>query len=357
MGKLKKNTKNIFTVLFFVIILLFAVYNIFLSNAKKNLSVYMYTPVKNISTVSTRTSFVTDEGVFLTGNYYHDLDTSIGLNGFQKLAYEKINGPVMIFDGYADNVLLTNFGGFITQKSNLFIFTNEDSDICTPTLIVNDCLEPVNAFYFGEKGYCVLYVNDSNELILKSLHQNSTQLCLENVLKCKYYSNGVYLILKTDGTLLKIDSKEIVKTNDSSKYIKIAENIQSFDYSPLSFGGQGEQENFVLLSKDNKVYKKQGLNASFEEICSNSKDIGIHQQKIIVLTLDGELIYFSNGAKTEMKAKNVETISVSDDIVCAYSKTDGLLFWGINKYNSFGCNTTSSQISLNSEPARQSRDG
>lgn len=321
----------------------------------ENLIVYSGEYVKCVSTLSTRTSFVTEKGVFITGNYYHDLDTSIGLSSINEHAYKKAQKPVMIFKDSADSVILTSFGGFITQNSNLYIFTIEHSKLKTPTLIANDCLEPINAFNFEEKGFCCLYINNDNTLVLKSINQNWTKCCLENVKSCKYYSNGIYIALKTDGSLWLINSMKITNLNEDSDCIKIADNIKSFAYSSLSFGGQGEQNNFVLLSQDDKVYKKYGLNAPLEDICDDAKAIGIYQQNIIVLTQDNKMECYKNDCtKIDMCAENIETFSVSDSVICAYSKTDGLLFWGENKYNSFGFKTITQKIDLISPPAEWS---
>lgn len=353
MGRIRK-FKYICIISIAALLLLCLIYNIVILTVSKDFSVYSGAPVKNISTLSTRTSFVTSNGdVYITGKYYHDLDTAVGLTDIKERAYQMAQGPVKIFQDYADDVILTSFGGFITQNSKLYIFTIEQAEFKTPELIADDCLVPVNAFNFEQKSYCCLYINNDNELILKSINENWSQKCLENVLECKYYSNGVYIVLKTDGSLwLTEDFPKISDFNEESSYINIANNIKSFAYSSLAFGGQGEQDNFVLLSKDNKVYKKYGLNAPLEEICSDAKDVGIHQQNIIILTPENKLVYFTNnGVKNQMKAENVETISVSDDIICAYSKTEGLLFWGTNKYNAFGCDTTSIKVDLNSVPA------
>lgn len=353
--KLTKKLKFFCTICVVFSLSLYLLYNTVVLFASKNFNVYSGTPVKCISTVSTRTSFVTNEGVYITGDYYHDLDTSVGLRGIKECAYKRVQTPVMIFEGYADDVILTSFGGFVTQNSKLYLFTIEHSKFKTPILIADNCLEPVNAFNFGEKGYCCLYVNNANELILKSIDQNWTQLCLENVIGCKYYSNGVYIILKANGSLWLMDAEKINNYNEVSKCTKITDNVKSFAYSSLSFGGQGEQNNFVLLSKDGKVYKKYGLNAPLEEVCDSAKDIGIYKQNIIVLTLDNKLEYYTNnGVKTKMDAENVEIFAVSDNIICAYSKTSGLLFWGENKYNSFGFKTSTPKIDLILSPAKWS---
>lgn len=345
---------NLFCVISLVLsLLIYSLYNVAVLYMSENLIVYSGEYVKCVSTLSTRTSFVTEKGVFITGDYYHDLDTSIGLSSISECAYKKIQKPVMIFKDYADGVILTSFGGFITQNSNLYIFTIEHSKFKTPTLIVNDCLEPVNAFNFEKKGFCCLYINNDNTLVLKSINQNWTKNCLENVKSCKYYSNGIYIVLKVDGSLWLIDSMKVTSLNDNFDCTKIADNIKSFAYSALAFGGEGEQNNFVLLTKDNEVYKKYGLNAPLEKVCDSAKNVGIYQQNIIALTLDNKLeCYTNDGAKIQMKADNVEIFSVSDNIVCAYSKTLGLLFWGENKYNSFGFKTSTPKIDLILSPAK-----
>ena len=355
MGRIKRIH---FAIILFIFLIVVLMYNINLYAVKKSFVKYSNSPIESISTLSTRTAFVTNEGdVYITGRYFCDLDTSIGFDGFEEHAYKKLSSPVKIFGDSADTVMLTSFGGFITQQTNLYIFTIEQSRFKTPRMISSDCIKPVNALNVEEKGYCCIYINTNNELVIKAIDGEWLDVCMENVLNCKYYSNGVYVILKTDGSLWMTSFLDINNLLDTN-YVKVADNVKSFAYSHISFGGQGIQNNFVLLAKDGTVYKKFGINANLQEICKNAKDVGIHNQKTIVITAEGNLVYFdTDDRKAIMKAENVDKFSVTDDIVCAYSQSDGLLFWGTNKYNAFGCATQSSNIALDSEPVAINQSG
>ena len=135
MGRIKRIHFAIIVFIFLIVVLMY--------------TINLYLPIESISTLSTRTAFVTNDGdVYITGRYFCDLDTSIGFDGFEEHAYKKISSPVKIFGDSADTVILTHFGGFITQQTNLYIFTIEQSEFKTPQMILSDCINTNNNIYY-----------------------------------------------------------------------------------------------------------------------------------------------------------------------------------------------------------------
>ncbi len=355
MGRVRK-TRLIAVLLIVFSLVVYLVNNLIVWNTLHSLETYSGETIKDICTLSTRTAFVTTSGkVYMMGNYYNDLYVSVGLSGFKEKAYNKSSLPVMIFDDNADSIILTAFGGFITQNTNLYVFTKDSTESKTPTFVADDCLVPVNAYKINETDYGCLYINTKNELVFKSITGDLLYKYMQEISDCKYYSNGVYVLLKSDGSLWMIEHSGTDTFLQEEKNIKIADNVKAFEYSALLIGKHDFSDTFVWLSNTNDVYKKLNIDGGKQKIAENAEAIGIYQQNIIVLTKDNRMEAFFEDSKIKMHAEGVVCLSVSDDIVCAYSEKDGLIFWGINKYNAFGCDTDSIKTDIDEAPIKYTR--